>query len=539
MNKRPLALLAPVLVFAGISLIVDGALAQGAPPALVTTAPKASGPVDSIVWNLPFGEPGLIDPPNTGSYSGSFVASNLCDSLLTVNESLEVQPNIVDYKIISPKQIVYTLKEGAKFWDGAPVTAEDVVFSLRRSAAPEQLVSFIYANVSSIEVTGPMEVTVNFKEPDSLFNNEMANFAGMVMEKAYTEKAGKTVGTAAGGIMCSGPFKLVEWMAGDHIKIARNDTYWNKARLPLAGEIKFTFVTDSDAYIQAMKAGEIDGSYEISPSAIQALSGAESGNLYLGPSTQFVTLSVAKPGGVMGDLGLRHALQKIIDRVAIAQSIYSGAAQPLFTHVTPLTWQQSAKNVYQAAYDEFAQRRAYDEIKASELVKGSKYAGEDIVMVIPAGDETLGLLGQYIQQQAKKAGLNLSIRALQPLEYAGLDYNSGNRLGFDLLLGVGYNAAQDPLEPVSIYYASGAFFNIDGFDNADVNRLIGTMRTTSDAAEKAKIFVEMQNIYEAEDGVVPVVAQDTVTFLNKRLAGAVTSFAYMSMPALVYVGAAK
>ena len=502
------------------------------------TAP-AVGEVDQIVWNLPYGEPSTIDPPNAPTTSGAGVVSNLCDALLTIDENYKISPNIADFKVLSPTKIVYTIRADAKFWNGTAVTADDVAYSMNRAKDPSAIVSFLYANVASVDVTGANEVTVTFSKPDEMFNAEMATFSGMVVEKAYAEKAGKSLGSATGGLMCSGPFKLDEWVAGDHIQVSRNDKYWNKLRIPLAKKIKFTFVTDTAAYVQAMKAGEIDGSYEIGPSAIPALAKATSGRLYFGPSMQAVSLSVANIGGVTADLKLRNAFNSLLDRDAIARIVFNGAAEPQYTALSPATWQHEARDVYARAYPLFEKERAYDIEKSKALIAQSSYKGEEMVLAISAGDETIARIAQLIQQQAKISGLKLVIKPMQPLPYSEAQYDVAKRAGIDLFLGSSFNAVQDPLEPTVFDYLPGAFYNTAGFEDKDVTRLIETSRQSFDPVERAKLFVQMQEIYEKQATIIPVVSQRTVTFLNNRLSGAVTSFAYLTMPALVYVGAAK
>lgn len=509
------------------------------PRELVSQTDPAAGPINSFVWNLPTGEPASIDPPNAPTYSGAGVVSNLCDSLLTHDADYNLAPGIADYTIVSPTQIAYEIRDGATFWDGSPVTAEDVAFSLQRSAAPEALVSFIYASVASIDVTGDHEVTVTFTQPDELFNVEMTTFAGMVVKKEFAEAQGADFGTAAGGLMCSGPFQLEEWVAGDHITISRNDAYWDEERVPLAESVKFTFVSDSTAYTQAMAAGEIDGSYEISASAIPVLEKSDRGSLYFGPSMQSLNLSVARPDGPLSDIDLRTAFQTLIDRQAVADVVFHGAASPLYTVLAPATWQNEALETYEKAYEPFVEERAFDVDKAKGLVEGSSYAGEDIVIAIPAGDETLSKVAQLIQQQAKAAGVTVELSALQPLDYAAASYDPAKRVGIDMILASSFNGVQDPLEPYGFLYLPGAFYNLTEYSNDRVTELMQAARASFDAQERADMFVEIQTEAESASANIPIVSTNTVTFLNNDLLGAVTSFAYLTMPSLVFVGSSK
>jgi peptide/nickel transport system substrate-binding protein len=535
-----LGLMAVAKITFGIASLAGAAYgASASEMEIVSRAPAAGGPVDGIVWNLPYGEPSTIDPPNAATLSGAGVVSNLCDTLVTIDENYKLSANLATFEVVTPTRIVFRLRQDAKFWDGTPVTAEDVVFSLKRAAEPAQLVSFLYQNVASIEATAADEVTVSFSTPDQMFVAEMATFAGMIMKKSFVETAGKALGTPTGGIMCSGPFKLQSWNAGDSIVIARNDAYWNPARLPLTNQVKFTFVTDSAAYVQAMKAGEIDGSYEISPSAIPALEGSEQGRLFLGPSMQSIQLSVGRADGPLASTKLREAFQAMINRDAIAKIVYKGAAVPQYTVLSPATWPEPVKDIYAAAYAGFEQSRAFDVGKSEALVKESGYAGESIVLAVSAGEETTARVAQLLQQQAKKVGLTVTIKQMPPLEYSEAQYDAAKRGGIDLFLGTSFNGVQDPLEPTGFTYLPDGFYNMTGFNDAEVTRLIAASRENFDPAERARMFVKMQDIYEKKSVNIPLVSQRTVTFLNNRLSGAVTSFVYLIMPSLAYVGAAK
>jgi peptide/nickel transport system substrate-binding protein len=503
---------------------------------LVAQLPAAKGPVDRVVWNLTKGEPDTLDPRNAATYSGGQVVNNLCEPLVKVDAHYDLTPNLATYEQVSPTQLRYTLNGKAKFWDGKPVTAEDVAYSLQRAADPASIVSFIYANVKSIDVTGPQQVTVTFKAPDELFNNEMSTIAGLIVEKAFTEKAGKSVGTPAGGLMCSGPFKLVSWKSGDSIEITLNDDYWNAERRPLAKDVKFTFVTDTTAVTQALQSGEIDGAYELPASSLGSLSKAKSGRLVFGPSTQSTSLARANAGGVLADPRLMEALQLVIDRDGIAKAIYHGAATPLYSYLTPTTWPNDQKSPYQAAYDKLQRERTFDPAKAKKLVADSGYAGQPIVLAITAGDETQTRVAQLVQQQAQQAGITIKIRSLQPLVMSQATYDSKKRKGLDLLYSESFNGVQDPIEPLGFTFLPDGFYNYTAFSDPTVTDDLNKARQTFDDSERAKLIIAAQTIYEQANVSIQIVSNNTVTFLRKGLTGAVTSFAYWAMPQMAYVG---
>jgi peptide/nickel transport system substrate-binding protein len=501
---------------------------------LVSSLPEATGEIDTLNWNLP-GEPDTLDPANTVTYSSGPVVHTLCDGLMTAEPDFSLKPNLATYEVESPTKVVYTVRDDAKFWDGTPVTAEDVAYTLNRTAQPEYVLSYIFTNMKSADVTGPNEVTVTFTQPDELFLNEMQNVG--IVQKAYTEKVGDKLGTASGGLMCSGPYKFDKWSPGNNLTITRNDDYWNPDIKPLAKTVKFSFIGDATALAQALNSGEIDGAYEIPASAVPALQQSTTGTLTFGPSMQGMNLNIVTPDGPTADNDVRQALQKLLDRDAIAKVVFHGAATPNYTVVTPATWPVAQKDIYQPAYDELAKERAYDVEAAKKLVEGSTYDGSPIVLAIQAGDETSSQVAQLVQQQAKSVGLNVEIKSMQPLVFSQAGYDASKRVGIDMMIQTNFNGTADPLEPIGFDYLPGEAYNYTNYDDPTTTDLINQARQTFDDDERAKLIVEIQERYEADAATIPIVSTNTVTFLNDAYTGAVTSFAYWSMPAFAYIGA--
>ncbi|MDG5807804.1 ABC transporter substrate-binding protein [Streptomyces ossamyceticus] len=504
---------------------------------LIPSLPAAKADVDRITWNLTGGEPETLDPANAATPQSGQVVRNLCDSLLTVDAKFNLKPNLASYDQQSPTKLVLTIRPDTRFWDGSTVTAEDVAFSLRRAADPAKIASYLFANVDSIKATAADKVTVTFKQPDEMFTSELANM--VVLKKAFAEKAGSKLGTPAGGLMCSGPFKLDKWTSGDSITMSRNDAYWNRERRPFAKSVRFTFVTDATSLAQSLNAGEIDGAYELSASSVPALQKSKKGRLVFGLSPQSMNIYVARPDGVMADGKLRAALQRMIDREALAKAVYHGAATPLYTMTPPATWPNAQRAAYEKAYKAFETARSYDMDAAKKLVKSSSYKGQQIVLAIAAGDDTQSRTAQLLQQQGREAGLTIKIQSMQPLVYAQAGYDASKRKGVDLMLSSNFSATPDPLETIGFTFLPKQTYNYVNYDDPQATKLFDEARSTFDGAQRAEKIVEMQALYEKADAIIPLVSTNTTTFLNDRLTGAITSFAYWSMPQMAYVGAAQ
>ncbi|WP_257230709.1 ABC transporter substrate-binding protein [Streptomyces sp. UH6] len=506
---------------------------------LVSKLPAGNGAVDTVKWNV-YGEPDTLDPRNAVNYGNGQIVRNMCEGLFKMDEKFNVTGNLASsHEQVSPTELKLTIRDGVKFWDGKALTAEDVAYSLERSAAEDSVVSFGFIFVEDINVSGPMEVTVTFSRPDANFLSSLASIAGVIIEKDWAQKTGDKVGTPTGGLMCSGPYEFGSWRSGSGITIERNDAYWNTALQPQTKRIDFSFISDDTALAQALDAGEIDGAYELPPSTIAKLSKSKTGRVVFGPSTQSTAISVANPGTPLADAKLREAFHRALDRESIAKVIFSGAAEPNYTELTPATWPNAERELYQPAYDKWVKARSYDPEAAKKLVEESDYDGQTLVLAIMAGDQTASRVAQLVQQQAKAIGVKVEIQTMQALVFDQAGYDASKRKGIDLIYSSSFNTRQEPLEPLGYDLLPDQPYNYTNFDVPEVTKLLHDARSSFDAKERAELIVEAQEIYEPKNGLISLVSNNTATFLNNRLSGAITSFAYWSMPQMGYIGAAK
>jgi peptide/nickel transport system substrate-binding protein len=525
----------------------SNATATTPPTGTVSTYGTAHGDVSSLTWDLPYGEPNTIDPPNTADYSSSLIAANLCDPLLRLNPNYSISPNLASYRQPNPLTVVFNIRPGVKFWDGSPVTSADVVWSLQHSASPSTAVAFLYANVKSITATGPLQVTVKFKRPDSLFLFEMSSFSGMVQEKRFAEHAGSKLGSASGKIMCSGPYELTSWTPGTGMTLTANPHYWNPADRAHAHTVQIEFDTNSTSIAQALISGQLDGAYEVSPATIPRLQTASSGKLIFGaPSQLYLTLGVARPVGVLANLDVRKALFMTINRQALVQAAYHGAAVPNYTQMNIGSWQNgswpaAAQKIWSTAYAGFErQEKSWGTpaafTAAKKLAAAGGYHGQPIVLATLAGDATLAEVAGLIQGWAQQAGLNVQIKPMQPLAYSNASYNAKYRAGLDLLLGVTFNVAPNPLEPMGLTYTPGNPYNYTNYNNPKVLADINAAHSTTNLVEQARLMTNAQSIYEPAYYGTTLVQFDEIMFLKKGLGGATASFAYLNEPSLALIG---
>lgn len=165
---------------------------------LVTTTPACTKPVPSVTWAV-YRDVNSLDPIFAFDYPENTAISLMCESLLRQAPDGSIQPGLATVANPAPTQLVFTLKPGVTFWNGSPVTAADVVYSLDRQLNPAYggFYGQVFNRVRSIQATGAGQVTITLKQPDYWLAGELASMPGIIISKSYAQKQGKNYGTPA------------------------------------------------------------------------------------------------------------------------------------------------------------------------------------------------------------------------------------------------------------------------------------------------------------------------------------------------------
>lgn len=508
---------------------------------LLTTTPAAKGTVDKVVWNLGEGEPYTVDPYTSADYKENTVNSNMCENLLAIKPDFTIGPNLAtSWDNPDPLTWVLHLRENVTFWDGSPMTADDVQFSMNKNLTDKSsFTNYLYSRVASVKVSGAHEVTVKLKEPDYLFINELADYAGVVVQKKFYEAHVKDVGTAKVGVMCTGPFKFTTWTQGDNITLTKYDGYWDETRQPMVTNLEFKFLTDDAAVINAMLAGQIDGTYDLPISGLDQLKAATSvGKVYFGIHQSNMTIYYVNPKGAMANLKLRQALQMAIDWQGVATTTMKDTGTPIKS-MMPNTIYSYAKDSLLKAYDALPapQSAQYDAAKKLVAEAGAD-AKRPIVMATPSSPATAQQFGNSIADAAKRIGLNFSLKVVPTDQYTNYLYDPKTRAGVDILYTDFWPNIPDPLDWLGIAARTGGTYNPYGYSGID--DLYGQAQATKDPEARAAIIAQMQEKTTADLlPMAPGVTHSSRLWMNNKITGAPASFDYVFYPWAATLGSAS
>ena len=213
----------------------------------------------------------VIDPGITTAYITRDHGYMVYDTLLAMDSNFKIQPQMAEFKVSDDKlTYTFTLRDGLKWHDGAPVTAEDCVASLQRWGKIDGMGQKLMSFTASIEATDAKTITLKLKEPYGLVLESIGKPSSIVpfmMPKRLAETP-----TVAPGIpeqIGSGPFKFVkaEFQPGVKVVYEKNKDYvprkeapsWaSGAKVVKVDRVEWITMADAQTAANALQSGDID-----------------------------------------------------------------------------------------------------------------------------------------------------------------------------------------------------------------------------------------------------------------------------------------
>lgn len=501
---------------------------------LATTTDPGTQPVDRVTWNLPY-EPLSLDPMLTFNYAENTVDANLCEGLTRITPDLAVE-NALAEKVESPNDTtyVYTLRSGVTFWDGSPLTAADVVFSLGRQVGPDSATywSDYFKNVSSVEQTGDNQVTVTLSQPDALFEQGMSSAAGAIVSQAAAESAGEQFGTPKGGLMCTGPFSLASWEPGKAITLAKNADYWDANLVPKVEELSFSFIADESTAVNALRTGDVDGQFfYLPPAGLTQLENSDA-SITFGKSYIFWSLRAIQETGTFSNPKVREALLAAIDTQAIADVVFQGAAIPSPVLTGPAYYgDDEAGKLFQEAFDSYSLKPDIE--KAKSLLAEAGDVSAPIVLGVQGSSAVHEQTANLIQAAGEAIGLKIETKVIPVEQFGNLYFDPKAREGLDGFFTTYYGNVTDPLDVYTTFTpdSTNNFIKYDG-----AAQELDDARKTLDPVERAKYTIAAQEKITRDLPWLPMGDLPVILVQNNGISGATASSAYLGYPWAATIG---
>ena len=465
------------------------------------------------------------DPHFFNLFPNNNIAEHVYDKLVRLDSDSRMIPGLAtSWKTIDDRTWEFKLRKGVRFHDGSELTAEDVVFSIDRVAlvpnSPGPFTAYTKA-ITGKEIVDPYTIRFRTAAPHPLLPNDLSTIY-IVSKKVATGASTEDFnsGRAAVG---SGPFRMVKYVSGDRVELARNDGYWGDK--PAWDQVTFRIVKNDAARVAALLSGDVDAIENVPTPDIARIKANPAFTtsqkishrlIYLqfnvvADRAPEVTDKAGRPleKNPFRDVRVRKAVSKAINRPAIADRVMEGMAIPagqlvsekLFGHVPGL------------------KAEAYDPEGAKKLLAEAGYPdGFGVTLHGPAGryvnDEKIL---QAIAQMLARVGIQAKVETAPMAPYSA----RASKQEFPLFL-VGWGASTG--EASSPLRALLATFNRDKglgavnwgrYSNVKVDYLIEQAIQQVNDENRRFMLQEATKLAMADLGLVPIHFQYTVWATKK------------------------
>ncbi|MDO8210174.1 ABC transporter substrate-binding protein [Conexibacter sp. CPCC 206217] len=385
----------------------------------------------------------------------------------------------------------------ATWHNGRPLTADDVIYSMRYAVETKAYSSDAYKNIDlrGLKKLDARTVKVPLRSPNFLFLGTLATVYGAIIQDGFTD-FDKPIGT--------GPFEFVSWAQGERAAYKRFGDYRLSGQ-PLLEGIEILSLNDPQARINALISGQVDAIATVPAANASSLASTKNIKLIDTPSGSAASVAMRTNQAPFDDVRVRQALRLLVDREQLVSAAFSGKARvgnDLFSWFDP-------------DYASQLPQRAYDPEQARSLLR---QAGQsDLQVELLLADQFPGHveLGELYGPSAAKGGVKVKINKVTPAAF-GDQYTKAPFF-------VGYWTARRLGPQWDATLVSGAVFDETDWDNPRWASAYAAARRTRDEAKRKQHMLDAQSILYEEGGYIIPYFPNFIDATASKVSGTRTS----------------
>ena len=521
MTRNKLLLLVAGLVGA-FTLAAAGCGGGGeAQPGTTGAAGQAAQQVMTMAWGA---EPPSLDPGLATDTTSSNVILNIMDPLVRLNpDTNAAEPSLAESWDVNGSTVTYHLRHDGKWTNGDPVTANDFVYSWKRTLSPELAADYAYqlygikgaveynscekncdalADKVGVEAPDDYTLVVHLTSPQPWFVQQSAHTAFLAVHRATVEKYGDKW-TEPENIVTDGPFMLKKWEHEAEIDLVKNPNYRDADSVTLTS-VPGKIIVDGTTRVQAFESGEVDAldGGGLPPDEIARLKETPEYEVYPSLGTYYYGFNMKN----ISDIHERRALslainrREIIDKVAQADQIPATGMSPKgisgFDVINPNSPWTPENGDLEQAKSEMSQ--AANPKKDINLFYNDAPGHKEIATAIQAQWKELGVSSTLKQQEWA-----------QYLEFLGPPPNNAidvYRLGwiYDF---------PDAINGLELWTCDSGNNNTN-FCDKSFDDLVAKAKETVDDQARFQIYHQLEEMLFGQDGALPIAPIYWYTFPN-------------------------
>jgi len=379
-------------------------------------------------------------------------------------------------------RITFHLRHDARWQDGTPVTAADVVFSYRAVMNPANNVQtrYPFELIGSVRAPDPYTVVVTLKRP---FSPMISWFFGgddnypILPAHLLARLPNLNAVPFNAAPVGSGPYKLDRWDHGDRLVLAANDAYYGGT--PRIAHLIVPFITNDSTTIGELQSGEIDAAFLLDASRIGELRAIPNHRVVVTPVPYFYAIGFNLSDPLLADHTVREAFALAIDRRSLTRKISQG----VYDAGTAM------RGLFSWAFDPAADTMRYDPARARQLLHGRKIHVE---LSFATGNSITTRFATAIAEEEHAVGIDVSLRQYDRTQFVSLDgpWMQGR---YQVSL-YDYQATYDPDASWILACSQRAphGFNLSRYCNPRVDALLERAASSYDRAARIAAYGEIQ-----------------------------------------------
>jgi peptide/nickel transport system substrate-binding protein len=516
--------------------------------AAALAVPGAAQAQKSLSWGTG-GDVDTMDVHIAGTVASWVMYQMVYETLLTTDKDLTLRPGLAEsWKQNSPTSYTLNLRKDAKWSNGRPVVAADVIGSLERITGVEMNPAGVAAArtddekkkasnriasywsrqlgvIKSMTAVDEHTVQVELDKPHTAFLAALAHItAAIIPMKEFRD--GSYDPTKQ--LMGSGPFMVGAYKPKESWTLVRNPYYWRKG-FPKVDTLNVLIIPDEAARVAALRDGRIDYSSFANPDIGRLVAGDGKLTVTSQNTTNYfrMDLNALSDKSAFKDKRVRQAASLAIDRDALANIVFAGAARP--DYPVPGAFGKSAcKDV-----DTYQLPRAARLDKARKLIAATGKSSVDVELIASSGDPIYARMAQVIQQNLKPVGINVQILQMPVAEYLNRVFTKGE---FDAALSwlAGYS---DPTMVIAWWNPKVAVWNT-GFHEyvPALAEALEKVRGAADGAARDAQLVEICRMIDDGSNILALVSKvdfivhrnDTMDIRLDPVSGSSSTYQYVA-----------
>ena len=405
------------------------------------------------------------------------------NNLTQFNDDLSMKPDLAEEWDVSPDGLEWTfkLRKDVQFHDGAPFTADDVVYSLNRHMGEDSIskVTALVNYVTEWKKVDSHTMKAQLASPNSdlpailgtfhfkIIQNDAENIDGYFLQPNGT-----------------GPFKSVEFTPGVRSVGVRNDDYF-KTDVNL-DEIELFAITDPVSRVNALISGDVHMSWGVDPKAIRQIEEEPTVEMWSIPSGSWSGICCMLDRSPGNNPDFVWAMKFLANRKRIVRSLMKGHA--LLANDHPIGPPYGADHCHELPQRDIVLDKARFHIKKSGVTE----ATVEVAEVAPGSIDTVLM----VQREASKVGLNLNVKRVPTDGYWSTGWQQKP------INVTAWNMRPTANVMLSISMAGDAPWNDTYWKNDRFDQLLTEVRAVNDAGLRHEMYCEMEKLAMDGTGVV-------------------------------------